>query len=53
MPRPGWLATDEVLGMYDSAFGGEYHRFDDQTVHKLKQKHRLDLQRRNVGFVFH
>jgi putative ABC transport system ATP-binding protein len=40
-----------ILGMYDSAFGGEYF-FEDQPVHTLKQKHRLDLQRRNVGFVF-
>jgi ABC-type lipoprotein export system ATPase subunit len=40
-----------ILGMYDSAFGGEYY-FEDQAVHALKPKQRLDLQRRSIGFVF-
>jgi ABC-type lipoprotein export system ATPase subunit len=40
-----------ILGMYDSAFTGEY-LFMDQPVHKLKPKQRLDLQRRSIGFVF-
>jgi putative ABC transport system ATP-binding protein len=40
-----------ILGMYDSAFKGEYF-FEDQPVHALKPKLRLDLQRRSIGFVF-
>ena len=40
-----------ILGMYDSDHGGEYF-FEDQPVHALKQKQRLDLQRRSIGFVF-
>jgi putative ABC transport system ATP-binding protein len=40
-----------ILGMYDSDYQGEYH-FEDQAVHSLKQKQRLDLQRRTIGFVF-
>jgi putative ABC transport system ATP-binding protein len=40
-----------ILGMYDSAFGGQYV-FEDQPVHALKPKQRLDLQRRSIGFVF-
>src|SRR5437667_3688977 len=40
-----------VLGMHDSAFSGEYH-FLEQPVHKLSRKERLDLQKRNIGFVF-
>jgi len=40
-----------ILGMYDSAWNGEYH-FLDVPVHKLKHKVRADLQKRNIGFVF-
>ncbi len=40
-----------ILGMYDSAFTGEYF-LEDQPVHALKPKQRLDLQRRSIGFVF-
>jgi ABC-type lipoprotein export system ATPase subunit len=40
-----------ILGMYDSAFKGEYF-FEEQPVHALKPKQRLDLQRRSIGFVF-
>ena len=40
-----------ILGMYDSAFTGEYV-FEEQPVHKLKAKQRLDVQRRSIGFVF-
>jgi putative ABC transport system ATP-binding protein len=40
-----------ILGMYDSAFAGEYF-FEGQPVHALKPKQRLDLQRRSIGFVF-
>jgi putative ABC transport system ATP-binding protein len=40
-----------LLGMHDGAWSGEYE-FLDQPVHALGQKQRLDLQRRNIGFVF-
>jgi ABC-type lipoprotein export system ATPase subunit len=40
-----------ILGMYDSAWTGEYH-FVDVAVHKLKPKERAELQKRNIGFVF-
>ena len=40
-----------ILGMYDSAWNGEYH-FLEAPVHKLKPKERADLQKRNIGFVF-
>ena len=40
-----------ILGMHDGAWSGEYE-FLDQTVHKLSHKQRLELQKRNIGFVF-
>jgi putative ABC transport system ATP-binding protein len=40
-----------ILGMHDAAFTGEY-MFLDQAVHKLRPKDRLELQKKNVGFVF-
>ncbi len=40
-----------ILGMYDSAWTGEYS-FLDFPVHRLKHKERAELQKRNVGFVF-
>jgi putative ABC transport system ATP-binding protein len=40
-----------ILGMYDSAFEGEYV-FMDRAVHTLKPKDRQTLQRANIGFVF-
>jgi ABC-type lipoprotein export system ATPase subunit len=40
-----------VLGMHDSGWTGEY-RFGTEEVHKLPQKRRLDLQKKNIGFVF-
>jgi ABC-type lipoprotein export system ATPase subunit len=40
-----------ILGMYDSAWNGEYY-FMDIPVHRLKQKERADLHKRNIGFVF-
>ena len=40
-----------LLGMHDGAWSGEYE-FLGQKVHELGQKKRLDLQRRNIGFVF-
>jgi ABC-type lipoprotein export system ATPase subunit len=40
-----------LLGMHDGAWSGEYE-FLGHKVHELGQKQRLDLQRRNIGFVF-
>ncbi len=40
-----------ILGMYDSAWIGEYY-FMDVPVHKVKQKERSDLHKKNIGFVF-
>jgi ABC-type lipoprotein export system ATPase subunit len=40
-----------VLGMFDSAWKGEYH-FQDQAVHKLSPKQRSALNKHNTGFVF-
>lgn len=40
-----------VLGMFDSAWKGEY-RFLDQPVHKLSPKQRSALNKQNIGFVF-
>jgi ABC-type lipoprotein export system ATPase subunit len=40
-----------ILGMYDSAFEGEYV-FMDRAVQMLKPKDRQALQRANIGFVF-
>jgi ABC-type lipoprotein export system ATPase subunit len=40
-----------ILGMYDSAWIGEYY-FMDVPVHRLKPKERAELHKRNIGFVF-
>jgi ABC-type lipoprotein export system ATPase subunit len=40
-----------VLGMHDSAWTGEY-TLAGQPVHKLGRKERLELQKKNIGFVF-
>ena len=40
-----------ILGMLDSAWSGEYFFFG-QPVHKLKQKDRIELNKRYIGFVF-
>ena len=40
-----------ILGMHDSAWEGEYY-FLDQAVHSLKPKHRGELHKRHIGFVF-
>jgi ABC-type lipoprotein export system ATPase subunit len=37
--------------MHDSAWEGEYY-FLDQAVHALKPKHRSELHKRHIGFVF-
>ena len=40
-----------ILGMYDSAWQGEYY-FLDQAIHRLNPKERGELNKRYVGFVF-
>jgi putative ABC transport system ATP-binding protein len=40
-----------IIGMLDSAWGGEYY-FLDQPVHKLNLKKRNELHKANIGFVF-
>src|ERR1039457_2811073 len=40
-----------ILGMHDSGWSGEF-RFGAEEVHKLPRKRRLELQKRNIGFVF-
>ena len=40
-----------ILGLHDSAWDGEF-RFGETEVHKLNQKQRLELQKKNIGFVF-
>jgi putative ABC transport system ATP-binding protein len=40
-----------ILGMLDGVWSGEYF-FLDQPVHKLNLKHRNELHKANIGFVF-
>ena len=40
-----------ILGMLDGVWSGEY-RFLDHDVHKMKQKDRVELNKRYIGFVF-
>jgi putative ABC transport system ATP-binding protein len=40
-----------VLGLYDSAWEGEYF-LQEQPVHKLSAKERAALNKKHVGFVF-
>src|SRR3984957_14097041 len=40
-----------ILGLHDSAWTGEF-KFGEVDVHKLSQKQRLELQKKNIGFVF-
>jgi ABC-type lipoprotein export system ATPase subunit len=40
-----------ILGMLDAAWTGEY-QFLGEDVHKLKPKHRAELNKRHIGFVF-
>ena len=40
-----------ILGMLDSPSEGSYH-FQGQSVFDLKEKHRTDLYKRNIGFIF-
>jgi ABC-type lipoprotein export system ATPase subunit len=40
-----------VLGLHDGEWAGEYW-FGGEPVHRLDQKKRFALQKRNIGFVF-
>jgi ABC-type lipoprotein export system ATPase subunit len=40
-----------ILGMLDDSWSGEY-LFGDEAVHKLNRKQRIELSKRNIGFVF-
>ena len=40
-----------ILGMLDAAWSGEYW-FLDEPVHSLKPKHRAELNKQYIGFVF-
>ncbi len=40
-----------IIGMLDGAWSGEYE-FLDHTVHRLKPKHRVALNREYIGYVF-
>jgi len=40
-----------ILGMHDSGWAGEYV-FAEAQVHRLNHAQRLDLQKKNIGFVF-
>jgi len=40
-----------ILGLHDSAWTGEF-RFGPVEVHSLSIKRRLELQKKNIGFVF-
>lgn len=40
-----------ILGMLDSKWEGEYF-FGDSPIHTMKLKHRNELHKQNVGFVF-
>jgi ABC-type lipoprotein export system ATPase subunit len=40
-----------ILGMFDSAWTGEYY-FGDSAVHKLDKKKRNELHKQHIGFVF-
>jgi ABC-type lipoprotein export system ATPase subunit len=40
-----------VIGMLDDFNEGSYH-FMDESVHNLKEKHRVNLYKEHIGFVF-
>jgi ABC-type lipoprotein export system ATPase subunit len=40
-----------ILGMLDGIWSGEY-RFFDHDVHKMKQRDRIELNKKYIGFVF-
>jgi putative ABC transport system ATP-binding protein len=40
-----------ILGLLDDSWAGEY-TFDNEPVHKLNRKQRVELNKKNIGFVF-
>ncbi|MEM1206768.1 MAG: ABC transporter ATP-binding protein [Acidobacteriota bacterium] len=40
-----------ILGMLDNRWEGDYE-FDGHAVHRMKPKHRNELHKQNIGFVF-
>ena len=40
-----------IVGMLDGEWSGEFH-FLDHAVHEMKLKHRINLNREYIGFVF-
>jgi putative ABC transport system ATP-binding protein len=40
-----------IIGLLDNPSGGEYY-FDGQEVGQLKERHRTQLRKGNIGFVF-
>jgi putative ABC transport system ATP-binding protein len=40
-----------IVGMLDGAWNGEYFLFDN-AVHKLDNRHRVELHKKYIGFVF-
>ena len=40
-----------ILGLHDSAWGGEY-TLQGEPIHKLDKKKRFELQKKHIGFVF-
>lgn len=40
-----------IIGMLDDPSEGEYY-FLDQPVHKMKERHRSELHKNHIGFVF-
>lgn len=40
-----------ILGMLDTASGGEYYFFD-QPVHRFNERKRTALHQKNIGFIF-
>jgi putative ABC transport system ATP-binding protein len=40
-----------ILGLHDSGWTGEYH-FGTAEIHAMNTKKRLEVQKRNIGFVF-
>ena len=40
-----------IVGMLDEASAGEYY-FLDQPVHKLKERHKSEMHKHHIGFIF-
>jgi ABC-type lipoprotein export system ATPase subunit len=40
-----------IIGMLDTPSEGSYH-FGEQSVYDLKEKHRMELYKKNIGFIF-